>query len=170
MKLFSLAAFKILSLSLIFGILIMMSLGLGLCQSKTHHNLGLCAFWNFMSIFFTKLENFSFITFSNRFPISCSFSYPSGMPVLWMSDLLKLKRFRAKTRHPAGRGQAAPPEASLGATGPTLDISGLHHRVPGVLSVELEALPATQRSVPFPVDHTCQRVSHPGRGRVPRKN
>ena len=79
-------------------------------------------------------------------------------------------RFRAKTRDPAGRGQAAPPQASLGATGPTLDISGLLHRVPGVVSVELEALPATQRSVPFPVDHTCQRVSHPGTGRVPGKN
>ena len=78
--------------------------------------------------------------------------------------------FRAKTPDPAGRGQAAPPGASLGATGPTLDISGLLHRVPGVLSVELEALPATQRSVPFPVDHTCQRVSHPGTGRVPGKN
>ena len=79
-------------------------------------------------------------------------------------------RFRAETRDPAGRGQAAPPEASLGATGPTLDISGLLHRLPGVLSVELEALPATQRSVPLPVDHTCRRVSHPGRGRVPREN
>ena len=43
-------------------------------------------------------------------------------------------RFRAKTRDPAGRGQAAPPEASLGATGPTPDISGLLHRVPGVVS------------------------------------
>ena len=43
-------------------------------------------------------------------------------------------RFRAKTRDPAGSGQAAPPEASLGATGPTPDISGLLHRVPGVVS------------------------------------
>ena len=78
--------------------------------------------------------------------------------------------FRAKTPDPAGSGQAAPPEASLGATGPTLDISGLLHRVLVVMSVELEALPATQRSVPFPVDHTCQPVSHPARGRVPGKN
>ena len=79
-------------------------------------------------------------------------------------------RFRAETRDPAGSGQAAPAQASLGATGPTLDISGLLHRVPGVVSVELEALPATQRSVPFPVDHTCQPVSHPARGRVPGKS
>ena len=43
-------------------------------------------------------------------------------------------RFRAKTRDPAGSGQAAPPEASLGATGPTPDTSGLLHRVPGVVS------------------------------------
>ena len=79
-------------------------------------------------------------------------------------------QFRAKTRYPAGSGQAAPPEASLGAMGPTLDISGLLHRVPGVVSVELGALPATQRSDPFPVDPTCQPVSHPARGRVPGKN
>ena len=52
-----------------------------LCASSTH-----------MSISFTKLRNFSFIIFSSRFPISCSFSFPSGTPMRWMLDLLKLSQ------------------------------------------------------------------------------
>ena len=32
------------------------------------------------------------------------------------------------------------------------------------------ALPATQRTTGFPVDHTSQQLCHPRRGRVPREN
>ena len=78
--------------------------------------------------------------------------------------------FRAKMPGPAGAGQAPPPKAYLGVTCPTLNISGQVHRVPGIVSVELEALPATQRTACFPVDHTSQQVSHPRRGRVPRED
>ena len=34
----------------------------------------------------------------------------------------------------------------------------------------MEALPATQRTTGFPVDHTSQQLSHPRRGRVPRED
>ena len=73
-------------------------------------------------------------------------------------------------RGPAGAEQASPPKAYLRVTCPTLNISGQVHRVPGIVSVELEALPATQRTACFPVDHTSQQVSHPRRGRVPRED
>ena len=76
---FSLAAFKILSLSLTFGILMMMCLGVFLFGSNLFQTL--CASWTCMSISFTKLRNFSFIIFSNKFLISCSFSSLSG--ILW---------------------------------------------------------------------------------------
>ena len=77
--------------------------------------------------------------------------------------------FQAKTRGP--EVHAGPPtQASLGATCPTLEISGQVHRVPGLVSRELEALPATQRTAPCLVDHTSQQVSHPAIGRVPGKN
>ena len=75
----------------------------------------------------------------------------------------------AKTRGPAGSGQAPPPEASLRATCPTLQVSGPVYRVPGVVSVEREDLPATQRTSPFPVDHTSQLLTHTRRGKVPGK-
>ena len=52
--------------------------------------LGLCASWTCVSISFTKLGKFSFIIFSNRFPVSYSFSYLSGTPVMQMLDCLKL--------------------------------------------------------------------------------
>ena len=45
--------------------------------------------------------------------------------------------FPAKTRGPAGSGKAPPPEASIEAKFPTLDISGQVDRVAGVISVEL---------------------------------
>ena len=34
----------------------------------------------------------------------------------------------------------------------------------------MEALPATQRTLRFPVDHTSQQVSHTRRRRVPRED
>ena len=49
----------------------------------------LCAFWTCMTVPFTKLE-FSFIIFSNSFPIS--FSSPSGTPMMQMSVQLKLSQ------------------------------------------------------------------------------
>ena len=78
--------------------------------------------------------------------------------------------FQAKTQGWAGSGQALPPEATLRSTCPTLEISGQVHRVPGVVSVELEALPATQRTARCPMDHTSQNVSHPHRGTVTGKH
>ena len=83
----SLAAFEILSLSLTFGILIMICFGVGLFASMLFGTL--CASWICMSISFTKLGKFSFIILSNRFPSSCSFS-SSVTPVMLMLDLSKL--------------------------------------------------------------------------------
>ena len=73
---------------------------------------------------------------------------------------------------PRRRRQAPPPQASLGATCPTLEISGQVHRVPRLVSRELEALPATQRTPSFPVDHTSHQVFPPNArtGRVPRED
>ena len=50
----------------------------------------LCAFWTFMTISFSKLGEFSFIIFSNRFPIYCSFSSPSSTSVMKMLECLNL--------------------------------------------------------------------------------
>ena len=77
---FYLAALKILSLSLTFGILIMMCLGVGLFASILFGTV--CVSWTCMSISFTKLGKFSVIIFSNRFLVSCSFSSPSGTPMM----------------------------------------------------------------------------------------
>ena len=77
-------------------------------------------------------------------------------------------RFPAKMRalraHPG-----PPPQASLWATFPTLEISGQVPRVPGVVSVELVDRPATPRTARFPVAHTSRQVSHPRRGREARE-
>ena len=52
-----------------------------------------CASWTCMSISFTKLGKFPFITFSNRFLISCSSSSsPSGTPMMRMLEHLKLSQ------------------------------------------------------------------------------
>ena len=69
-----------------------------------------------------------------------------------------------------GRSRAGhPTTASLGATYTTLKMSGQVHRVPGLVSGETEALPATQRTTRSPVGRTSQQLSHPRRGRVPRE-
>ena len=58
----------------------------------------------------------------------------------------------------------APPTPSLPpGMGSTLEISCQVHRVPEVVSGKTEALPATQRTARFPVDHTSQQFSHPRR-------
>ena len=87
---FSLAAFKIISLSLTFGILIMMCLGVVLFGSILFETS--CAFWTSQSIFFTKLGKFSFLIFSYGVPVFCSSSSPFGTPLMWMLDLLKLSQ------------------------------------------------------------------------------
>ena len=61
----SLATFKMLSLSLTFGILMMMCLGV--CLSGFILLGTLCTSWTCMSVAFTKLEKFSVIIFSSRF-------------------------------------------------------------------------------------------------------
>ena len=61
----SVAAFKILSLSLTFGILIMICLGVGLCGSILFGIL--CTSWTWMCISFTKLGKFSFLFFQINF-------------------------------------------------------------------------------------------------------
>ena len=71
---------------------------------------------------------------------------------------------------PRMRRQAPPTRAPLRARGPTLDTSGQVHRIPGVVSGETEAFPATQRTARFPLDHTSQHLCHPRRGRVPREH
>ena len=71
---------------------------------------------------------------------------------------------------PRMRRQAPPTQAPLRARGPTLENSGQVHRIPGVVSGETEAFPATQRTARFPVDHTSQHLCHPRRGRGPREH
>ena len=69
----------------------MMCLGVGFFASILNGTL--CASWTCKSVSFTKLGKFSFIIFSNRFPISCSFSSPSGKcPMRQMLHLLKLSQ------------------------------------------------------------------------------
>ena len=80
------AAFQIPSLSLNFGILIMMCLCVVLFESNLFENL--CASWTCMSISFIKLGKFSFIMFS----ISCTSSSPSSTPMILMLACLKLSQ------------------------------------------------------------------------------
>ena len=50
----------------------------------------LWASWTYMSISFARLGKFSLIIFLNKFPMSCSSSSPSGIPLNWLSVHLKL--------------------------------------------------------------------------------
>ena len=70
-------SFKLLPLSLIFGIVIMMCRGVGLFGFILFGTLS--ASWTCMSTSFTTLGKFSVIIFSNRFSISCSLP-PSSTP------------------------------------------------------------------------------------------
>ena len=65
--------------------------------------------------------------------------------------------------------QAPPPQASLWAMCLTFEMSAQVHRVPGVVSVEVDPLPAPSRIAGFLVDHTPWQVSHPRKGRVTRE-
>ena len=84
----SLAAFKILFLSLIFDISIMMCLGVGLFGSILLGTLP--ASWTRMSTSFAI--KFSVIIVSSRLPISCSLSSPSSSPMMWMLEHSKLSQ------------------------------------------------------------------------------
>ncbi|KAF6327521.1 hypothetical protein mRhiFer1_008242 [Rhinolophus ferrumequinum] len=82
----SLAAFRILSLSLSFAILTIMCLGVdlfGLILVGT-----LCTSWTCMLVSFIRLGKFSDIITSNMFSIPCLLSSPSGIPMMRM--LLRL--------------------------------------------------------------------------------
>ena len=86
---FPLAAFQILSLSLILGNLIMMCLGVFLLGSNFFETLW--ASWtSWKSVSFARLGKFSFIICLNKFSISCSSSSPSGTPMIHMLKCLKL--------------------------------------------------------------------------------
>ena len=76
-NLFPLAAFKILTLSLTFGFLMMMCLGVGLFVSILFGTL-----WTCMPISFTKLGKFLSLFFFNKLSISRSFSFPPGTPMM----------------------------------------------------------------------------------------
>ena len=78
--------------------------------------------------------------------------------------------FPPKTQGRAGAGQAPPTTSLPRGNVTTLEISGQVHRVPGLVSGELEALQATPRTARSHVDHTSQQVSHPRRGRAPTED
>ena len=84
---FSLAACKILSLSLILGNLIVMCFGV--CFLVPNFLGTLWTSWtSWKSIFFARLGKFSFIMFSNKFSISCCSSSPSSTPMIRMLEHL----------------------------------------------------------------------------------
>ena len=86
---FFLAAFQILSLSLVLGNVTMMCLGVYFLESNFFGTLwASCTSWK--SISFTRLGKFSFIIFSNKFYWSSS--SPSGTPMIQMMDRLKLSQ------------------------------------------------------------------------------
>ena len=79
---FSLAAFNILYLCLVFVSLISMCLGvfpLGFILYGT-----LCAFWTWLTISFSMLGKFSTIISSKIFSYPFFFSSSSGIPIIWM--------------------------------------------------------------------------------------
>ena len=80
------------------------------------------------------------------------------------------RSFLAKMRDSAGTGQAIPPEASLGETGPTLEISCQVHGVPGTLSVELHAFCPMQSRRVFLETALASRTLAPAKAECPGKN
>ena len=86
---YSLAAFKIFSLSLILGNVIMMFLGVCFLEFSCFGTFW--ASWtSWKSISFARLRKFSSIIFSKKFSISCFSSSPSGTPMIRMLERLKL--------------------------------------------------------------------------------
>jgi len=76
---FSLAAFRILSLSLTFAVFIIICLGVGLFGFSLFW--ALCASYILISVCF-RFGKFSAIISSNIFSIPLSFSFPSGIPIM----------------------------------------------------------------------------------------
>ena len=85
---FSLAASKILYLSLVLGNLIMMCL---MCASLDPTSLGLSELPGLLEVF-ARLVKFSFILFSIKFSTSCSSSSPSGTPMIQMLARLEMSQ------------------------------------------------------------------------------
>ena len=90
---YSLTAFKILSLSLTFGILIIMCPGLDLWVHLLWSSLGS---WLWVSVSFSRLGTFSAIIYSNKFSAPFSLSSPSGTPKMWMLFHLMLSQMSLK--------------------------------------------------------------------------
>ena len=88
---FSLAAFKILSFSLILGNLMMMCLGGFLFGSNFFGTLW-ASQTSWKSISFTRLGKFSFITHLNKFSFSCCCSSPSGTPIIQILEHFRLSQ------------------------------------------------------------------------------
>ena len=77
------------SFSFILGNVIMMCLEVCFLVSSFFGTLW--AFWtSWKPISFARLGKFSFIICSNKFSISCSSSSPSGTPMIWILERLKL--------------------------------------------------------------------------------
>ena len=77
---FSLAAFKILSLSFIFAILIIMYLGVDLFRFILFGSV--CVYWTWMSVFFPRLRNFSARMSSGMFYTAFSSLFASGTSIM----------------------------------------------------------------------------------------
>ena len=88
---FPLAAFKIVSLSLILGNLMMMCLGVLFFGSNIFGTLW-ASQTSWMSISFARMGKFSFIICSNKFSISCSCYSLSGTPMIQILACLKLSQ------------------------------------------------------------------------------
>uniref|UniRef100_A0A9L0TV09 Uncharacterized protein n=1 Tax=Equus caballus TaxID=9796 RepID=A0A9L0TV09_HORSE len=86
----SLAAFGILSLSLILDILIIICLGVGLFGLLLFG--ALCASWTWMSVSFLRRGKFSSIISTNEFSAPLSLSSPSGSPIIRMLACLILSQ------------------------------------------------------------------------------
>ena len=86
----SLAAFRIISLSLILDILIIMRLGVELFWLILFG--AFCAFCSWMSVSFLRLGKSSSIISSNKFSAPSSLSSPSGIPLIRMLSCLILSQ------------------------------------------------------------------------------
>ena len=88
---FPLAAFRILSLYLILGNLVMMRLCVFLFGLNFFGTLW--ASWtSWKSISFTRLGKFSFIICSNKFSMFCCCSSPSGTPMIQILECFRLSQ------------------------------------------------------------------------------
>ena len=64
---------------------------LGLCFLGSNFLVTPWASWTFLKVYFLcQAGKFSFIMFSDKFSISCSSSFPSCTPMIWMLEHLKL--------------------------------------------------------------------------------